>query len=62
MYILYLPQAILGAGCEIKKVLKDPMSHYRPFSCIFKRHNRTFVLHIQTDTLLYLRWMDLSQK
>ena len=52
MYILYLPQAILGAGCEIKKVLKDPMSHYRPFSCIFKRHNRTFVLHIQTDTLL----------
>lgn len=52
IYILYLPQAILSAGCEIQKVLQDPMSHYGPFSCISKRHNRTFVLHIQTDTLL----------
>ena len=47
--ILQLPYAILDAGCEMYKLLQDPMSHYECFSSIFKRHYRTFVLHIQTD-------------
>ena len=60
--ILQLPHAILDAGCEIYKLLQDPMSHYEWFSSIFKRHYRTFVLYIQTDTFFWLRWIDLSQK
>ena len=50
--ILHLPQAILDARCEIYKLLQDPMSHCGFSSSIFKRHYRTFVLHIQTDTFL----------
>ena len=62
MCILHLSQAILNTGWEIYKLLQDPMSHYGSLSRIFKRHNRTFVLHIQTDTFFWLRWIDLSQK
>ena len=41
--ILQLPHAILDAGCEIYKLLQDPMSHYESFSSIFNRHYRTLL-------------------
>ena len=62
MCILHLSQAIYT---ETYKLLQDPMSHYMDFSLEFSSgilSNRTFALHIQTDTFFWLRWIDLSQK
>ena len=62
MCILHLSQAIYT---ETYKLLQDPMSHYMDLSLEFSSgilSNRTFALHIQTDTFFWLRWIDLSQK